>query len=223
MRRLLFIVVLLFMCCSDPVEPGAHIGGKAYYSMPVMDENADTIDFNIMDKENIEVQLYSGQAISDQTMTNNNGDFAFHDVDPGTYSLIAFRIFNDMKSDTVRYDNIVIEGEDDAYYAETIHVLTRGSISSSNFHSVALYPNPSSSMFTIRFSVSSAESVSIKVRDSENQVIRYLIQGQDMAAGDHYVVWDLKDSDNIVVPQGYYTIIFEVDGVDSYYYLVQVN
>jgi hypothetical protein len=71
------------------------------------------------------------------------------------------------------------------------------------------YPNPFNPTTTIRYSVSSAEQVTLIIYDVLGRQVKELIN-EKMSAGDHIIHWDGKNSDDVEVATGVYFYQLEV-------------
>ena len=65
------------------------------------------------------------------------------------------------------------------------------------------FPNPFNPATTIGYSLPQAESVSLKVYDMAGQMVRHLVEG-DQVAGSHQIVWDGLDAAGAPTANGVY-------------------
>ena len=66
------------------------------------------------------------------------------------------------------------------------------------------YPNPFSSSTRISFSVADRSNVRIEIYDIKGSLVRTLVPGEMLEAGEYPVIWDGTDNHNNVMPGGTY-------------------
>jgi len=92
-------------------------------------------------------------------------------------------------------------------YRGTISVTGVGTVENSSAVAVNLFtppsPNPARETVSLSFSTAVSSAVSIEVYDLGGRRIATLIN-QDMQAGSHSIIWDLRDSTGRAVPAGIY-------------------
>ena len=69
----------------------------------------------------------------------------------------------------------------------------------------AVYPSPAMSIATIPFSLTAAGTARVDVYDVAGRIVTTLA-AEEMAAGQHNLVWNLEDSSGSVIPSGVYHI-----------------
>ncbi len=87
----------------------------------------------------------------------------------------------------------------------------------SNYSDELIYPNPSSGEVNITFSLAQAERLNLSIFDGNGQLVRQLLSGNLVQAGDFQIVWDGKDNGGAVLPSGVYfwTIVGANGGAKS--------
>ncbi len=78
-------------------------------------------------------------------------------------------------------------------------------------HYAGVYPNPNNGYFSISFYLLQNAHIKIVVINSQNEVIRHLVDG-DLTANHHTINWDCKDDDDNKVCSGIYYVKFNVNG-----------
>ena len=78
--------------------------------------------------------------------------------------------------------------------------------------SVSNTPDPTDSSSTIDYTLSEAASVTIKLYDTHNNVVRTLVDGETGIDGPNSAQWDLKNDSAVDVPSGSYT--YTIDATD---------
>lgn len=74
----------------------------------------------------------------------------------------------------------------------------------SNYTDELVYPNPFVQETTIEFSLSQPERLHIAVSDSQGKIVRSLLVGSIVSAGQFRILWDGKDSFGTTLPNGVY-------------------
>ena len=69
----------------------------------------------------------------------------------------------------------------------------------------AVYPSPAMSIATIPFSLASAGSARVDVYDVTGRIVATLA-AEEMAAGQHNLVWNLEDANGMLIPSGVYHV-----------------
>src|SRR5205807_2029393 len=74
-------------------------------------------------------------------------------------------------------------------------------------------PDPTNSSSTISYSLSEQASVTLKIYDGSNVLVRTLVDGASRSDGAQSELWDLKDNSATAVADGVYT--YKIDAVDA--------
>jgi type IX secretion system substrate protein len=102
------------------------------------------------------------------------------------------------------------EGKSDVYLVKTDEngvVSSKTTIDSDI--SCNIYPNPSSSIVLIQFSLSLPEEASIKILDEKGKLIKILANNKHFEAGTNEIVWNSNDINNRQITAGLYFCIIE--------------
>ncbi|NOQ23501.1 MAG: hypothetical protein GQ565_12760 [Candidatus Aegiribacteria sp.] len=124
--------------------------------------------------------------------TNSSGIAAFY-VNPsstGTMSVVAWARDHISYRGTINVTGTGIEGEGIQNYVNGIN---------------AIFPSPAMSSATIPFNLASAGAARVDVYDVTGRIVATLA-AEEMAAGRHSLVWELKDSSGEAVPSGVYHV-----------------
>ncbi len=124
--------------------------------------------------------------------TNSSGIATFY-VNPsstGTISVVAWARDHISYQGTISVTGTGFEGGDIQNYINGVN---------------AIYPSPAMSSATIPFSLASSGAVRVDVYDVAGRSVSTLA-AEEMAAGQHSLVWELKDSSGEVVPSGVYQV-----------------
>ena len=78
-------------------------------------------------------------------------------------------------------------------------------------HYAGVYPNPNNGSFAISFDLLQNAHIKIIILNSQNEVIRHLVD-EDLTVNHYSVYWDCKDDDDNMVCSGIYYVKFNVNG-----------
>jgi FlgD Ig-like domain len=73
-----------------------------------------------------------------------------------------------------------------------------------NYSDELIYPNPSSGAVNIAFSLEQTERIELSIFDESGRLVRRLLSGDLVQAGQFQIVWDGRDSGGNKVPGGVY-------------------
>lgn len=74
----------------------------------------------------------------------------------------------------------------------------------SNYSDELIYPNPSSGEVNIAFALAHAERLTLSIVDEHGRLVRRLLSGTPIPAGDFQIVWDGKGNGGETLPNGVY-------------------
>ena len=73
-----------------------------------------------------------------------------------------------------------------------------------NYSDELIYPNPFSGAVNIAFSLAQTERIDLSIFDESGRLVRRLLSGNLVQAGQFQIVWDGRDSGGSTVPGGVY-------------------
>ena len=85
------------------------------------------------------------------------------------------------------------------------------------------FPNPSGQVTTIRYSIPSASSVTLRVYDAAGSLVSALVDHATLAAGERSVAWDGRDSSGRQVAAGVYLVRLEAGGARTTDRIVRIR
>ena len=156
-------------------------------------------------------------------VTNSSGTTMKYIVNKASYSKGRYSLYwdgTDAKGNMVpagNYNIIVAEydNEGSCWYAKKSIKFTL--VKTPTIVTGATYTKQDSNDHLIKFSISEASKVTVRIKDAAGNTIRIIGNKQDYSAGQHSVYWDGKDTNGYVVSSGtYYVYVYRYEG-DKYY------
>lgn len=139
----------------------------------------------------------------DENIIQNDFSYTPADGDEGDFTgnvLYAFGLYKVVPRDD---DDIVVDA------------LAVGMVTTPRQLDLKNRPNPFNPQTQISFRIPSATKVRLEILDTQGRLVRTLVQGEDLAAGQHSVTWDGTADSGLDVASGTYFYRVVVDGVAS--------
>ena len=73
-----------------------------------------------------------------------------------------------------------------------------------NYSDELIYPNPSNGAVNIAFSLAQTERIDLSIFDESGRLVRRLLSGNLVQAGQFQILWDGRDRGGNTVPGGVY-------------------
>ena len=127
---------------------------------------------------------------------------------PNDYSYSNYSNYTQWNKIAVYYDNILVWG------AEPLGPASVSKEKNNNYEfnekNVYVYPNPCSDKAIFRFAIDKQEEVKIEIYDLNGAVIwRKKLELYEIRIGLNYVMWDLKNKDDLLIANGIYIYSLE--------------
>ena len=86
----------------------------------------------------------------------------------------------------------------------------------SNYVDELIYPNPFNNEVRIEFTLPNTQKVNLAIYNNQGQLVKTLIHNHTVLKGSFQIIWDGKDYNNVLLPNGtYYTELIGENGLKS--------
>lgn len=224
MKKCLIVIILFCFACSDSGTniTFGDITGQINLIVSIVDEDgAPAIPRFPLIIEDVNVDLLRNGAIINSTTINNENPYSFPNIESGTYAVRASIMDKLIMSEISKSFKLGI-----LTAAPIINIPELGNLSIDDFNIVFSLifvdpTGPSEVLRSIAYSIENAGSVKLYIYDSNNILVRTLLDDPD-SIGEYNIVWDYKYDSGSLLSNGYYYVLGIFKASDTGYSIMKI-